>query len=97
MNEADQQELFLKNEKLINMVIERAKQDYPEEIAMIGLTGSFRTGDFHDKSDLDLIIINNNHQGWGISSCFILGMSDTISIALHGRPGLKSRLRLRVR
>ncbi|MFD2877431.1 hypothetical protein ACFTAO_17645 [Paenibacillus rhizoplanae] len=25
------------------------------------------------KSDLDLIIINNNNQGWGISSCFILG------------------------
>lgn len=73
MNEADQQELFLKNEKLINMVIERAKRDYPEEIAIIGLTGSFRTGDFHDKSDLDLIIINNNHEGWGISSCFILG------------------------
>lgn len=73
MKNADQQELFHKNEKLINMVIERAKRDFPEEIAMIGLTGSFRTGDFHDKSDLDLIIINNNNQGWDISSCFILG------------------------
>ncbi|QUL57297.1 nucleotidyltransferase domain-containing protein [Paenibacillus tritici] len=73
MNATDKQELLSKNEKLINMVIERAKRDYPEEIAIIGLTGSFRTGDFHDKSDLDLIIINNNNQGWGISSCFILG------------------------
>ena len=61
-----------KNEKLINMVIERAKRDFPEDIAVIGLTGSFSTGDFHEKSDLDLIIINNTKRGWEISSCFIL-------------------------
>ncbi|WP_339313871.1 nucleotidyltransferase domain-containing protein [Paenibacillus sp. FSL M7-0896] len=73
MNESTKKELLSKNEKLINMVIERAKRDYPEEIAVIGLTGSCRTGDYHEKSDLDLIIINNNNQGWGISSCFILG------------------------
>lgn len=73
MNESTRQELLSKNDKLISMVIERARQDYPEEIAVIGLAGSFRTGDFHDKSDLDLIIINNNNEGWDISSCFILG------------------------
>lgn len=73
MNDKTKQELLSRNEKLISMVIERAKRDYPEEIAVIGLVGSFRTGDFHDKSDLDLIIINNNNEGWDISSCFILG------------------------
>lgn len=73
MNDTTRQELLSRNEKLIRMVIERAKRDFPEEIAVIGLAGSFQTGDFHDKSDLDLIIINNNNAGWGISSCFILG------------------------
>nr|WP_246318128.1 nucleotidyltransferase domain-containing protein [Paenibacillus taichungensis] len=54
------------------MVIERAKRDFLDDIAIIGLTGSFSTGDFHEKSDLDLIIINNTERGWGISDCFIL-------------------------
>lgn len=72
MNEQTKIQLFEKNEKLINMVIERAKRDFPEDIAIIGLSGSFSTGDFHEKSDLDLIIINNTARGWEISSCFIL-------------------------
>lgn len=72
MDDVSRQKIFIKNEKLMNMVIERAKRDFPEDIAIIGLTGSFSTGDFHEKSDLDLIIINNTDRGWGISSCFIL-------------------------
>ncbi|ASA26467.1 hypothetical protein B9T62_24520 [Paenibacillus donghaensis] len=72
MDDVNRQKILIKNEKLISMVIERAKRDFPEDIAIIGLTGSFSTGDFHEKSDLDLIIINNENQGWGISSCFIL-------------------------
>lgn len=73
MDEMTRQRLLDKNNKLINMVIERAKRDFPDDIAIIGLTGSFSTGDFHEKSDLDLIIINNTDRGWEISSCFILG------------------------
>lgn len=72
MDAANKEKVLIKNEKLISMVIERAKRDFPDDIAIIGLTGSFSTGDFHEKSDLDLIIINNTAQGWGISSCFIL-------------------------
>ncbi|WP_339315698.1 nucleotidyltransferase domain-containing protein [Paenibacillus sp. FSL R10-2734] len=72
MDAVNRQQILNKNDKLISMVIERAKRDFPDDIAIIGLTGSFSTGDFHEKSDLDLIIINNTAQGWGISSCFIL-------------------------
>ncbi|WP_422661249.1 nucleotidyltransferase domain-containing protein [Paenibacillus sp. EC2-1] len=72
MNEIIKSKLLDKNEQLINMVIERVKRDFLDDIAIIGLTGSFNTGDFHEKSDLDLIIINNTDRGWGISSCFIL-------------------------
>lgn len=72
MDENTKKKLIEKNEKLISMVIERAKRDFPEDIAIIGLSGSFSTGDFHEKSDLDLIIINNTDRGWEISACFIL-------------------------
>lgn len=72
MDSVARQSLLHRNEQLINMVIERAKRDFPDDIAVIGLTGSFSTGDYHAKSDLDLIIVNNTERGWGISSCFIL-------------------------
>ncbi|WP_039789782.1 nucleotidyltransferase domain-containing protein, partial [Paenibacillus riograndensis] len=72
MDEHTKHKLLEKNERLINMVIERVKRDFPEDIAIIALSGSFVTGDFHEKSDLDLIIINNTDRGWEISSCFIL-------------------------
>ncbi len=60
-----------KNRKLIAMVVERAQRDFPDDIALIGLTGSFSTGDYHEKSDLDLIIINNTQRGWQIADAFL--------------------------
>ncbi|MCP1136060.1 nucleotidyltransferase domain-containing protein [Paenibacillus polysaccharolyticus] len=72
MNEIIKKKLMDKNELLINMVIERVKREFLDDIAIIGLTGSFNTSDFHEKSDLDLVIINNTEKGWGISDCFIL-------------------------
>ena len=66
------QKLAEKNQRLISMVITRAKRDFPDDIALIGLTGSFSTNDYHEKSDLDLIIVNNTGRGWEISECFIL-------------------------
>lgn len=72
MDETTRQRLLGKNQALINMVIERARHDFPDDIAIIGLTGSFQTGDYHEHSDLDLIIINETERGWKISECFIL-------------------------
>ncbi|MCL2593553.1 MAG: nucleotidyltransferase domain-containing protein, partial [Defluviitaleaceae bacterium] len=65
----DKNKLLDKNQKLIDMVIERVKRDFKDDIAIIGLTGSFATGDFNEKSDLDLIIINNTRRGFEISYC----------------------------
>lgn len=68
-----EKKLFLeKNDKIIDMVIERVKRDFPQDIVIIGLSGSISTEDFHEKSDLDLIIINDTDKGWGISHCFIM-------------------------
>jgi len=72
MQDSLKEMLLKKNQKLIDMVIERAKRDFPDDIALIGLTGSFSTGDFHEKSDLDLIIVNETERGWGIAAGFIL-------------------------
>ncbi|QQZ64366.1 nucleotidyltransferase domain-containing protein [Paenibacillus sonchi] len=83
MDEHTKHKLLEKNERLINMVIERVRRDFPEDIAIIALSGSFVTGDFHEKSDLDLIIINNTDRGWEISSCFIL---DDVGYDLYCSP-----------
>jgi predicted nucleotidyltransferase len=89
------QKLKDKNEKLIKMVIERVKRDFPDDIAIIGLTGSFSTDDYHEKSDLDLIIINNTGRGWGISTCFIL---EDVGYDIYCTPweALKQRQTLRI-
>jgi len=71
MNESTKQKLMEKNKKIINMIIERVKRDFPDEIEFIGLTGSFSKNDFHEKSDLDLVILNNTDKGRGIADGFI--------------------------
>jgi predicted nucleotidyltransferase len=71
MNEIIKEKLLNKNEKILNMIIERVKRDFLDDIAIIGLSGSFSTDDYHEKSDLDLIIINNTENAWKISDCFI--------------------------
>ena len=73
MTDEIKQQLAAKNQKLIEMVIQRAKRDFLDDIGLIGLTGSFATGDYHENSDLDLIIVNSSDEGWTISKSFILG------------------------
>ena len=60
MDSTTRKRLEGKNEKLIEMVIDRVKKDFPDDIVLIGLTGSFLHNDFHEKSDLDLCIIHNS-------------------------------------
>ena len=66
------EQLESRNSKIIEAVIEKSKTVCPDSIALIGITGSFCTGDFHEKSDLDLCIIINDENGWKVASCFIL-------------------------
>lgn len=65
------QKLLDKNKKLIDMIVERVKRDFHDEIELIGLTGSFSKNDFHEKSDLDLVILNKTEKGWGLAESFI--------------------------
>ena len=60
------------NQKIIDAVIEKAKQVCPGSLALIGVYGSVATGDEYEKSDLDLLILIQNDAGWKLATSFIL-------------------------
>lgn len=60
-----------RNKKIIEAVIKKAERDCPGSLALIGVYGSFATGDVHEKSDLDLLIVINDDDGWQLGSTFI--------------------------
>ncbi|MDE6763485.1 MAG: nucleotidyltransferase domain-containing protein [Oscillospiraceae bacterium] len=63
--------LKIRNQKIIDAIIEKANKVCPESLALIGIYGSFATGDFHEKSDLDLLILINDDKGWQLGATFI--------------------------
>ena len=64
------------HQKILNAIIEKAKKLCPDSLALIGLYGSNATGDVHQKSDLDLMILINDMQGYKLSDTFILDDTD---------------------
>ena len=73
MDLATVKKLETRNDKLIKAVIQKAQACCPEYIDLIGITGSFNTGDIHEKSDLDLLIVVNDVTATQtIATCFIL-------------------------
>lgn len=56
---------------LIDAIAAKAERRCPGALALIGLYGSQLTGDTHEKSDLDLMILVNNHRGYALAECFI--------------------------
>src|SRR5512135_1898921 len=61
-----------RNDRMIAAIIKKADMICPNSIALIGIAGSFHSGDIHERSDLDLCIVINDEDGWKIASCFIL-------------------------
>lgn len=60
-----------RNRKIIDAIIEKASDICPGSLALIAVGGSFATGDIHEKSDLDLLILINDERGWQLSHTFI--------------------------
>lgn len=60
-------------QKVIDAIIEKAHRDCPDSLALIGVYGSCYTGDTHEKSDLDLLILINDEAGYCLSKTFIAG------------------------
>jgi len=61
-----------RNDRIIKAIIKKAEVVCPGAIALIGIAGSFHSGDIYEKSDLDLCIVINDDSAWKVSSCFIL-------------------------
>lgn len=65
------EDLQERNQRIIDAVIQKANNEYPGTLAMIGIYGSFVTGDIHEKSDLDLLVLINDCRGWNLGCTFI--------------------------
>ena len=61
----------IRNQKIIRAVLEKEKAVCPGSVALIGIYGSFLTGDIHPLSDLDLLILINDDRGWQLGRTFI--------------------------
>jgi len=70
-NDFDKCRLEERNTKIIESVIAKAERVCPGSLAMIGIYGSFMTGDIHEKSDLDLLILVNDDAGFQLSAGFL--------------------------
>jgi len=67
------QRMEARNNTLIDALIRRIERDCPNAVDMIGICGSFCNGDFHERSDLDLMILINDPKAWEIAECFVIG------------------------
>lgn len=63
--------LEIRNRKIIDAVIRKEQAVCPGAIALIGIYGSFQTGDIHPLSDLDLLVLINDDRGWQLGKAFI--------------------------
>lgn len=72
MEEKLKHELIDRNKRIIDMIIEKINKDCPNTIDLIGIGGSFCSGDIYEKSDLDLLIIKNDESAGVLDKCFIL-------------------------
>lgn len=72
MEQAQIKQLKDRNDRIIAAIIKKAGIVCPNSLALIGIAGSFHSGDIHERSDLDLCIVINDEDGWKIASCFIL-------------------------
>ena len=52
-------------------MIQKADRVCPGSLALIGVYGSFLSGDTHPGSDLDLLILINDGRGWQLGTAFI--------------------------
>ena len=68
----DKMRLEERNRRIINAILEKMEKDCPGAVALIGIGGSFFSGDIHEKSDLDLLIVINDEKAKILTSCFIL-------------------------
>ena len=60
------------NRTMVDAIIKKAEALCPDSLALIGVYGSVITGDEYEKSDLDLMILINDENGWVLADGFII-------------------------
>lgn len=60
------------NQKIIDAIVRKAEENCPDSLALIAVYGSVCTGDEHEKSDLDLLVVINDDNGRQLQHGFIL-------------------------
>lgn len=63
--------LTLRNNKIINAIMNEINNVCPNSIDLIGITGSFSNGNIHKSSDLNLLIIRNDNDAKCLDKNFI--------------------------
>lgn len=63
------------HQKIIDAIIAKAERVCPDSLALVGVYGSVATGDTYEKSDLDLLILIQDDDGWKLGTGFILSDS----------------------
>lgn len=75
-------------QKIINLIIDKIKTDFSEDIKLAVMYGSFVTHTQHEKSDVDFFFVPKTERGWKMGLDFIL---EGIGYDFWGMP--ESRLR----
>ena len=65
--------LHTRNRAIIDAVLQKAAQCCPDALDLVAVTGSFSRDDYHERSDLDLLIVINDPAGYRLAKCFVLG------------------------
>lgn len=60
------------HKRIIDAILEKEKQECPGTLDLLGIYGSVSTGDVHEHSDLDLLVLINDSKGYILSKTFIL-------------------------
>jgi predicted nucleotidyltransferase len=63
MNQKTKEALLARNQRIIQAVKTKADLVCPGAVDLIAIVGSFASGDYHEKSDLDLLIVINQDSG----------------------------------
>jgi hypothetical protein len=58
--------------KVVDLLVDKIKREYKDDIAIVALCGSYIYGDTHEKSDLDFYFIPKTERGYEMAQCFIL-------------------------
>ena len=76
------QRLLDRNQAILETLLNKIQREFWEDVDLIVLGGSFLSGDFYEKSDLDLQIIMGEGKNCGFARCFLL---EDVGFDLYGQ------------